>query len=523
MPTSFSPEGSAALGYNAVAELVPPRVELTISGSPYAKHGTGIDVRLLVFDKGWTGTPERHFANDIDAALRLVLAMPDRLDPVEPPPLAPPPAAATPRSLVSAAPSPAMLFARMNGQRLAPPSRIAVTADEARPISYAAHQTPLAPGETVGIYSAWRLARIAIENASRHPDDLVESIAMASVSLPVPRYQPILQDRAISALSEAQLETIIYAGEAHARDLVGRFSANLAGDRLIEDGDGQFYRTGFFIADGTGVGKGREAAGIILDQWNRGNRRAIWISMADLIEDARRDWTALGGLAIDIQPIANFPLGKPITMESGIVFLTYAALRSTRHDAASRLQELLDWTGEDFAGVIVFDKIPCHGPCRRNGNGFREGAGVGTGLAGVRLQNACHEPASSICPPPARRAREPLLCRAARPVGPRHGLCHARHVHEGDGGGGIAALEVVCRDLKAMGLYTARALSFAGVEYEPLEHVLTPDQIAIYDAYADSWSIIHRGLGEVLAEIGIVDRISGKTQNARTRICAKRL
>jgi hypothetical protein len=145
------------------------------------------------------------------------------------------------------------------------------------------------------------------------------------------------------ALSEAQLETIIYAGEAHARDLVGRFSANLAGDRLIEDGDGQFYRTGFFIADGTGVGKGREAAGIILDQWNRGNRRAIWISMADLIEDARRDWTALGGLAIDIQPIANFPLGKPITMESGIVFLTYAALRSTRHDAASRLQNC--WTG----------------------------------------------------------------------------------------------------------------------------------------------------------------------------------
>ncbi|PZR66816.1 MAG: methylase, partial [Stutzerimonas stutzeri] len=56
--------------------------------------------------------------------------------------------------------------------------------------------------------------------------------------------------------------------------------------------------------------------------------------------------------------------------------------------------------------------------------------------------------------------------------------------------GGIAALEVVCRDLKAMGLYTARALSFAGVEYEPLEHVLTPDQIAIYDAYAGSWSIL---------------------------------
>ena len=28
-------------------------------------------------------------------------------------------------------------------------------------------------------------------------------------------------------------------------------------------------------------------------------------------------------------------------------------------------------------------------------------------------------------------------------------------------GGGIAAMEIVARDLKAMGLYTARALSFA--------------------------------------------------------------
>ncbi|WP_458429961.1 strawberry notch-like NTP hydrolase domain-containing protein, partial [Pseudomonas aeruginosa] len=41
-----------------------------------------------------------------------------------------------------------------------------------------------------------------------------------------------------------------------------------------------------------------------------------------------------------------------------------------------------------------------------------------------------------------------------------------------------------------MGLYTARALSFAGVEYEALEHRLTPDQIAIYDTYSDAWGIL---------------------------------
>ncbi|MBJ7442595.1 MAG: methylase, partial [Sphingopyxis sp.] len=93
MPASFSPEGSAALSYNIVAELVPPRVEITILGSPYAKHGTGIDVRLLVFDKGWVGEPERQVAGDIEAALALVLAIPDRLD-LQPPPHVPPPAVA---------------------------------------------------------------------------------------------------------------------------------------------------------------------------------------------------------------------------------------------------------------------------------------------------------------------------------------------------------------------------------------------------------------------------------------------
>jgi len=50
--------------------------------------------------------------------------------------------------------------------------------------------------------------------------------------------------------------------------------------------------------------------------------------------------------------------------------------------------------------------------------------------------------------------------------------------------GGVAAMEVVARDLKTLGFYTARALSFDGVEYDVLEHPLTPAQTEIYDAYA---------------------------------------
>jgi hypothetical protein len=55
--------------------------------------------------------------------------------------------------------------------------------------------------------------------------------------------------------------------------------------------------------------------------------------------------------------------------------------------------------------------------------------------------------------------------------------------------GGIAAMELVARELKAMGVYT-RALSYAGVEYDILEHALTPRQIADFDAYADAWAIL---------------------------------
>ena len=56
----------------------------------------------------------------------------------------------------------------------------------------------------------------------------------------------------------------------------------------------------------------------------------------------------------------------------------------------------------------------------------------------------------------------------------------------------------MARDLKALGLYIARSLSFEGILYEIVEHALTPEQIAIYDAYADAFQIIHKNLKAAL-------------------------
>jgi hypothetical protein len=86
--------------------------------------------------------------------------------------------------------------------------------------------------------------------------------------------------------------------------------------------------------------------------------------------------------------------------------------------------------------------------------------------------------------------------------------------------GGIAAMELVARDLKSLGLYTARALSFAGVEYEILEHQLTPEQISVYDAYAEAWAIIHANLREALEATRIVDADTGDTLNSGAKSAA---
>ena len=82
--------------------------------------------------------------------------------------------------------------------------------------------------------------------------------------------------------------------------------------------------------------------------------------------------------------------------------------------------------------------------------------------------------------------------------------------------GGVAALEVVARDLKALGLYQARALSYDGVEVDILEHPLTDAQRRIYDAYAGAFKVIHANIGEALKATGIVDGDATLNRNAKS-------
>lgn len=105
--------------------------------------------------------------------------------------------------------------------------------------------------ESNAVYSKYIPQKVKIEGAKEHPSELVESAAMSAVAPPDPTYSPNLPENVIrdGLLSLPQLESVIYAGQAHSN--------------ILPDGT----RKGFFIGDGTGVGKGRTIAGIIMDNF----------------------------------------------------------------------------------------------------------------------------------------------------------------------------------------------------------------------------------------------------------------
>lgn len=87
--------------------------------------------------------------------------------------------------------------------------------------------------------------------------------------------------------------------------------------------------------------------------------------------------------------------------------------------------------------------------------------------------------------------------------------------------GGIAALEVVARDLKAMGLYLARSVSFDGVEYEIIEHELNDAQVAMYNRYADAYQIIYQNIEKALETTGISSKFGNTNGRAKSSVYSR--
>ena len=69
------------------------------------------------------------------------------------------------------------------------------------------------------------------------------------------------------------------------------------------------------------------------------------VSQSDkLLEDARRDWTALGGEEHAVIPLTRHRQGADIAQQQGILFATYATLRlPARQGKPSRLEQVVGW------------------------------------------------------------------------------------------------------------------------------------------------------------------------------------
>jgi antirestriction protein ArdC/phage/plasmid primase-like uncharacterized protein len=346
---------------------------------------------------------------------------------------------------------------------------------------------------TDSIFASYAPQRLTIKDAQPHPGKLVQSAAMSAVEPPVPTYSPILPKNLVESglLSIAQLEALVYAGQAHSE--------------LLPNG----ARKGFFIGDGTGVGKGREISGIILDNMMQGRAKAVWVSFNEgLIEDARRDFAGVGGNPNKIFFQGKTKAGNEIIQEDGILFTTYSTLRGGEKKQAndlgqkggkSRAQQIIDWLGKDFDGVIAFDEAHSMG----NAIAIKGKRGVKKpsqqAIAGINLQRELSN--ARVTYVSATGATEISNLSYADRLGLWGESTPFADVNAFIGGvskGGIASMELISRDMKAMGMYLARSLSYDGVSYERLEHMLSDLQEDIYNELAGAWQIVLNNVEQAL-------------------------
>jgi len=360
-----------------------------------------------------------------------------------------------------------------------------------------------------------------VKGAQEHPSPLVESAAMASVKSPPVKYRPKISAALIKAgvFSDAQLEAIALGGEAHQKSILLSTEEQEEFQELRPGRPVPEAKTkGIFVGDGTGSGKGRVAAGFILDNLNQGRKKAVWISeKSSLLKDAKRDWSATGKDEGDVFLINKTKVGDDIKESKGILFATYDTLGQSaagrKEGKKTRIEQVADWFGEDYDGVIVMDESHNMGNATTSRGKRGRKPPSNKALMGIELQRRL--PKAKIVYMSATGATEVSnlayvdrlgLWGEGTPFRNREDFIDQIST------GGLAAMEVTARDMKAMGLYLARTLSFKGVGYSRLTHALSVDQQGIFNTLASGWQTVLQNIEEALELTAGFENVSGEVQ-----------
>ncbi|KAF5195402.1 strawberry notch-like protein [Thalictrum thalictroides] len=324
-------------------------------------------------------------------------------------------------------------------------------------------------GET---FTEYRPPKVSI--GLPHPDPIVETSSLSAVQPPEPTYDLKIKDEIVvsNALSCLQIETIIYACQRHLQKLPNG------------------TRAGFFVGDGAGVGKGRTIAGLIWENWHHGRRKALWISVgSDLKFDARRDLDDVGAKCIKVHALNKLPYSKldskSVGVTDGVIFSTYNSLIASSEKGRSRLQQLLQWCGSDYEGLVVFDE------CHKAKNLIPEAGSLPTrtGEGVVELQTRLPEARVIYCS--ATGASEPRNLGYMVRLGLWGGgtaFPDFRYFLGALDKGGVGALELVAMDMKTRGMYVCRTLSYQGAEFEVIEAPLEAEMLDMYKKAAEFWA-----------------------------------
>lgn len=340
---------------------------------------------------------------------------------------------------------------------------------------------------TDNVFEEYKVAPLKVKNAKPHPAKLSESAAMSAVKAPDITYKPHIDQKLIDegTLSSAQLEVVSRAGQCHSQTL--------------PNGETR----GFFCGDGTGVGKGRTVAGIILDNFNQGRKKAVWISKGhDLLKDTL-DYTkdVFGRNDMVVEFNGGKKADSSLKSDDTILYLTYNKLSQGWNKENSNFEKIVSWLGKDFDGVIAFDEA--HMMSNAGGKVTNRGKvkPSETALAGIELQKLL--PKAKVIYMSATGATEVENLQYATRLGlwgEGTAFPNEKEFISQIKGGGISAMEMLAQDLKMEGVYLSRNISYEDVTYDKLTHKLTKEQKKMYNTVAKAWQIVFQNLNEALKE-----------------------